>query len=197
MAKDMLLKLAVKGMVAAEKVAQKVSESRVARFFRWAEEEVRKGPDENATGWEGFKRGFLAYSGLTLKAGLVVLPFAVLMDALAVETEPQQPKQNKSGLNNEIEDTISTITNPFKTAMCEIRNVVVPGMFVAGVIGIAIGGILKAFQVRSAGAWLIGGVFGVVAATFMLVIVNFFGGQAMNQADAGTDWKELCSKKSK
>jgi len=184
MAKGALLKLAVRAQLTAEKVAQRISESRVGRFFRWAEEEVRRGPDPSAPKWEEFKRGFLAFSGTTLKVGVVAFPVIMLGDvALA-----NQQNDGSAGIS----DAFGKLEAPLKTFLCKARNIAVPILFVSGILAIIIGGILKAFQSRAAGAFLIGGVFGIAAAVVLMFVVGALSQTAIDAAGGGNNWRDWC-----
>lgn len=164
----------------------------VKKALTWGEREIERGHDPNAPFLKEFARGFAAFGLFSLKIGLGVLAVGLLGQAFANRQGEGSGSGARGGAGSGIESALNELEGPLKAGLCRLREIVVPALFVAAIVAIGIGGILKAFQSRAAGPFLIGGVLGVVFAIVAMFVVSSMMSTAMSAAGTSTDWRAWC-----
>lgn len=160
----------------------------VKKALTWGEREIERGHDPNAPFLKEFTRGFAAFGLFSLKVGLGILAVGLLGQAFANKHDGGSGGGARSG----IESALNELESPLKAGLCKFREIIIPALFVAAIVGIGIGGILKVFQSRAAGAFLVGGVLGVVFAIVAMFVVSAMMNTAMSAAGTSTDWRTWC-----
>lgn len=160
----------------------------VKRALAWGEREIERGHDPNASFLKEFARGFAAFGLFSLKVGLGVLAAGLLGQALA----NTNGAGSAGGAGSGIENALEQLESPLRAGLCRAREIIIPALFVAAIVAIGIGGILKVFQSRAAGPFLIGGVLGVIFAIVAMYVVSSMMNTAMNAAGTDMDWRAWC-----
>ena len=160
----------------------------VKKALTWGEREIERGHDPNAPFLKEFARGFAAFGLFSLKVGLGTLAVGLLGQAFA----NTHGGGSGSGAGSGIESALNELESPLKAGLCRLREIVIPALFVAAIVAVGIGGILKVFQSRAAGPFLIGGVLGVVFAIVAMFVVSSMMNTAMSAAGTSTDWQAWC-----
>lgn len=141
--------------------------SRAYRLYDWTRHSwgAGFGDDPRVPGWKNFLRG--AALGAASTAALATVP-----QALAEE----MPDYG----GTDVVQALAKAFSPITKGMCWVYNQAGLAVFVAAGIAVVIGFILKAFQARSWGLFVWGGIIAAAGTGIVLALISTFGNPKKN-----------------